>query len=114
MAVLLAAGMVGLRAPSPTKVLLVPRLWMKRAAPFRMFPAVGVEGTSERLPVMFGFAAPFSSAVRREDAFTPSSAPMRESLLFVAVTTALKLAFTSDALAVEPELKVVIGPTGSA
>ncbi|SRR5258705_8499312 len=72
---------------------------MNGVVPFRMFPALAVEGTSTMLPA---------------GVTVDCSVVMREALSSTAVFTALKLAFTSDALAGVPEVKVVSGPTGPA
>src|SRR5438034_6466989 len=72
---------------------------MNGVVPFRMFPAVAVEGANTMLPA---------------GVTVDSSVVMRESLLSTAVFTVLKLPFTSAAFAGVPAVKVVKGPTGPA
>src|SRR5580765_1007812 len=72
---------------------------MNGTVPFRMFPAVAVEGTSTTLPA----GVTVDSIVVR-----------RASLLLTAELSAVKLPFTSEAFADVPAVKGVSGATGPA
>src|SRR6267378_4109093 len=116
LAVLALPVIAKLPADTPMNVLLTPKLWINGNVPLRILPVVVVEGTSTMFPagVTFPPLTVVSSVVMRLAAFTPSSVLMRPSLALTAVLTALKLPFTSEALAGVPAVKVVSGPTGPA
>src|SRR6267378_3625373 len=116
LAVLALPVIAKLPAETPMNVLLTPKLWINGNVPLRILPVVVVEGTSTMFPagVTFPPLTVVSSVVMRLAAFTPSSVLMRPSLALTAVLTALKLPFTSEALAGVPAVKVVSGPTGPA
>src|SRR6267378_2217155 len=116
LAVLALPVIAKLPADTPINVLLTPKLWINGNVPLRILPVVVVEGTSTMFPagVTFPPLTVVSSVVMRLAAFTPSSVLMRPSLALTAVLTALKLPFTSEALAGVPAVKVVSGPTGPA